>query len=704
MGILRVDKLSGLEKEREQNPNLVANGDFSEASIAGWTAYNAVISYDSSAGGRIKVDDSAGAGGWSNAAYVINTEPGASYRFEVNATAADSDTNYIGYYQGTYDTAGTTPTVYSSEVTATPSIRFFDLVATGSTVTILLIANNNGVVYFDNVSFRKTDGNPIGGSVHFDGTGDYLDLTLPTFGNSDFTFELWFWADTFNAWNTIFEYGNHTSSSDGIIVSLKGSGVFARNGSTDISNATITAPYQIPQGAWNHLALTREGTTARLHINGVFVGSATWSKVFTETNLRIASARYLSGESYTDYISNFRVLKGTALYNESNFTPPVHALEVIKDTIILCCNNPDSATAIEYAEIGVSRTITAAGNAVASTFSPGLTRDFTDGTEFKGVTTFDTQGYFVPPSGTTEQRGFGRGIITGQGNAIHYIHIHTQGTSQDFGDLSYAPNGYVTCASSSTRGLTAGGYSPDTNHIDVITITTTGDGKEFGDIGHSTIYGMGGCGSNTRGLFGGGFKSPSSNNGAELQINYVTIASLGNSADFGDLIQGVRYPASLSSPTRGIWAGGRTNTPAPAANKNVIQYVTIASTGTAVDFGDLTYSGSGGVYSVRGFSSATRGVIGGGVVTPAYVNSIDYITMTSTGNSQEFGDIPGAISHPAPMSSRQRGIFAGGYAPSATNTMTFVTISTTGNAKDFGDLYSTLTAPSGMSDSHGGIS
>ena len=52
-------------------------------------------------------------------------------------------------------------------------------------------------------------------------------------------------------------------------------------------------------------------------------------------------------------------------------------------------------------------------DAAASTFSPGLTRDFTFGTEFRGVTTFDTQGYFVPPSGTTEQRGRGRGLFGG---------------------------------------------------------------------------------------------------------------------------------------------------------------------------------------------------------------------------------------------------------------------------------------------------
>jgi len=702
MGILRTDKISGLEKEKGQNPNLVANGDFSEASTAGWKGYNAVVSYDSGGGGRIKVDDSAGAGGWSNAAYVVETEPGASYRFEVNATAADSDTHYIGYYQGTYDTAGTTPTVYSSEITATPSLRSFDLVATGSTVTILLIANNNGVVYFDNVSFRKTDGNPIGGSVHFDGTGDYLDLTLPAFGNSDLTFELWFWADTFAAWNTLFEYGNHTSSSNGIIVSLKGSGVFARNGSTDISNATITTPYQIPQGAWNHLALTREGTTARLHINGVFVGSATWSKVFTETNLRIGGPRYLSGEFYTDYISNFRVLKGTALYNESNFTPPVHALEVIKDTIILCCNNPDSATAIEYEEIGVSRTITAAGNAVASTFSPSLTRDFTSGTEFNGVTTFDTQGFFVVPSGTTEQRdkSGGRGIIAGTDNGIQYITISSFGNSQDFGDLTYSAPYAAGCASH-TRGLIAGGYNAPTgnNTINAITISTTGNAINFGDIPQTVVYGMGGCSSSTRGLFAGGFKAPSPNAEAGLQqINYVTIASLGDAQDFGDLTNGVRYPAGTSSPTRAIFAGGRDT---PSGNKNIISYVTIASTGNATDFGDLTVA----LYSMGGTGSATRGLFTGGY-NPAGSpqDTMDYLTIASTGNAQDFGNLSLARGGVAASSNPTRATFAGGSNPSAQNVIDYVEIQSTGDAKNFGDLYSTRYAAAGFSNSHGGLS
>ena len=566
-----------------------------------------------------------------------------------------------------------------------------------------------GILRTDKISGLETP-TPVTGSVVFDGTGDYLDLTLPAFGNSDFTFELWFWADTFNAWNTIFEYGNHTASSDGIIVSLKGSGVFARNGSTDISNATITVPYQIPQGAWNHLALTREGTTARLHINGVFVGSATWSKVFTETNLRIASARYLSGESYTDYISNFRVLKGTALYNESNFTPPVHALEVIKDTIILCCNNPNSAGAE-----ATGKTITVNGNAAASTFSPGLTRDFTFGTEFRGVTTFDTQGYFVPPSGTTEQRGAGNAIFAGgyigpaATNVIEYMNLNSSGSQRDFGDLkggAYAPS--VT--SSSTRALIAGGYiSPAViTNIDYVTLSSSGmNALDFGDL---TIQrrDFSGCSNNTRSIFGGGTTTGSTS--ITTSMEYMTSASLGSVASFGDLLSTGRGNASCSSPTRGIFFGGYQAFTTPVSTyTNAINYITIATTGTTTDFGDLVIDNNGKKGGHAAFSNSTRGVVGGGAAyfSPAYTvyNTIEYITIATTGNAQDFGDLIQGRNYLSGTSNSVRGFFTQGTLSPDVNTCEFVTISSTGNAQDFGDFVNvSYTYNNAGSDSHGGIS
>ena len=118
-----------------------------------------------------------------------------------------------------------------------------------------------------------------------------------------------------------------------------------------------------------------------------------------------------NGSEWTGYISNFRIVKGHVLY-DGTFTPPKHALEPIPGTVLLACNNPDSVTASESALIGKGLTLTASGNPTFVTENPGLSRDFTYGTEFRGVTTFDTQAYFVPPSGTTEQRGRGRGVFS----------------------------------------------------------------------------------------------------------------------------------------------------------------------------------------------------------------------------------------------------------------------------------------------------
>jgi hypothetical protein len=59
--------------------------------------------------------------------------------------------------------------------------------------------------------------------------------------------------------------------------------------------------------------------------------------------------------------------------------------------------------------------------------------------------------------------------------------------------------------------------------------------------------------------------------------------------------------------------------------------VTIASTGNATDFGDLI-SAFGGC---AGCSSATRGLVGGGGPS----NVIQYVTIASTGNATDFGDL-----------------------------------------------------------------
>ena len=700
MGILRTDKISGLEREKGQTPNLVSNGDFSDSSIAGWTGYNAVVSHDSGAGGRIKVDDSAAAGGWSNAAYVINTEPGASYRFEVRASATDSDTQYVGYYQGTYDTAGTAPTVYSSEITTTPSVHYFDLIATGSTVTIMLIANGAGVVYFDNVSFRKTDGNSIGGSVHFDGTGDYITSSALHIADS-WTMEFWYNTSVNNASQRPMNFSNNLNGANYVYIELGSSGNIKARVSGAAAFGSVDAP---PTNQWHHTALSYDGSTAYFALNGKLIASTAVSYSNHSIQVRFgADESNAAVNLYKGYISNARIVSGKALYT-TDYTVPIHTFEVADGTNLLCFNNTDSAAASEHGLIGVSPpTLTITGNAAASTVSPGLTRDFTSGTEFQGVTTFDTQGYFVPPSGTTEQRGRGRGVWAGgyQGsvdsdstNIIEYINISSMGNSIDFGDRTTRGHGLASF-SSSTRGVFLGGRiyatSPHIafNIIDFIQFSTTANALDFGDITSGATYIISGASNSTRGIL---------NRGSNR--DFITIASKGNTQTFGTTsFNNGNTNTGFASPTRGFCAGGAT----PSAI-NIIDYVTIQSTGNALDFGDLTFTGH-----CMGTSNTTRGVIFTGGFPSVSSSDICYITMASTGNAQDFGDTAQTMaSHSAGSgcASATRAVRAGGYvSPGAdTNAIDYVTIASTGNASDFGDLTYDRHSLSGCSDSHGGLS
>ena len=104
-------------------------------------------------------------------------------------------------------------------------------------------------------------------------------------------------------------------------------------------------------------------------------------------------------------------------------------------------------------------------------------------------------------------------------------------------------------------------------------------------------------------------------------------------------------------------------------------------------------------------ASTTRGIIGGGYPTPANTNIIDFITIASTGDATDFGDLTGLYSVGSATSNNTRGVFCGGYtAPSRHNLMEFVTISTTGNAQDFGDMTYARRDFGACSDSHGGLS
>ena len=79
-------------------------------------------------------------------------------------------------------------------------------------------------------------------------------------------------------------------------------------------------------------------------------------------------------------------------------------------------------------------------------------------------------------------------------------------------------------------------------------------------------------------------------------------------------------------------------------------------------------------------------------------NVIDYITIATTGNATDFGDTTGNTERNACCSNGERGVSGGGnYGSSKINLIQYVTIATTGNATDFGDLTQTRSGPGSCS-------
>ena len=101
-------------------------------------------------------------------------------------------------------------------------------------------------------------------------------------------------------------------------------------------------------------------------------------------------------------------------------------------------------------------------------------------------------------------------------------------------------------------------------------------------------------------------------------------------------------------------------------------------------------------------SNSTRGVFGGGLGA-SRTNTIEFVTIATTGDATNFGDLTSARTDLAGASSPTRAVFVSGDTPTLVNTIDFVEILTTGDAVDFGDQTTKRDRPSGCSNGHGGL-
>jgi hypothetical protein len=304
-----------------------------------------------------------------------------------------------------------------------------------------------------------------------------------------------------------------------------------------------------------------------------------------------------------------------------------------------------------------------------------------------GITTFSGTGCVSMPGGTSTQRP----EVAKKGQ-IRYINGDVKKGLEYYNGTDWITVGVANgdiVEGATPIGVFGGGFLEplSRNTIDYITITSLGNATDFGDLSR-TQHGLSACSSSTRGVFGGGYWTNT--------LDYITINSTGNATDFGDLTGTSRgMVSSCSSSTRGVFGGGA-SPGSPYILTNTIDFITIATTGNATTFGQLTQAR----YGLAACSSSTRGVFGGGGQ-----NTIDFITIATTGNATDFGDLTTEKTFIAACSSSTRGVFGGGYdnTPTQVNTIDYITIATTGNALTFGQLTQARTYVSACSSSTRGV-
>tara|TARA_R100001443_G_scaffold25756_2_gene38775 strand:- start:782 stop:2638 length:1857 start_codon:yes stop_codon:yes gene_type:complete len=355
-----------------------------------------------------------------------------------------------------------------------------------------------------------------------------------------------------------------------------------------------------------------------------------------------------------------------------------------------------------------------------------------------------------------------RGISSeGQGSPgtknLNVFTIASQGNAAQFGDVTQNDAIWSCGGGNNTRYFSAGAY-PASNIICVKSIANDADCVDFGDLSASK-WGVSQNSNPTRICFSGG-QEP----GKSTDIEFITIATAGNSTDFGDLTRAIGDTSAACNSIRGVVQGS--DSPSTAG----LDVFTLATTGNATDFGDTTRAfdqcfgasnGHGGIpqtdqfpqrASVNYMPGSGRAIICGGPPSPkietfnistlgntvtfgslilnaenwgggcgnatrmleadggadsGYTTQISAIEMASFGNASDFGDSTSARANQGSLANSTRGVWGGGYdpdgSPAYSNVIDYVTISTFGNATDFGDLTTNGSGAGGTANSTRGI-
>ena len=265
-----------------------------------------------------------------------------------------------------------------------------------SSATVDFSANNNVITNVGTVV--QTTATPFvstgtamvaSGSLQFNGTSQYLTVANDTafdFGTGDFTVEAWVYLTSLNPGTYVPIFANAYLFYVGSVGQ-----VLVYDGTANVVSGTSN---DVPANAWVHLAYARSGTTLRVFSNGVLKASATVSgTIASGTPNRIFNSSINTAIYGQGYVSNLRIIKGTAVYTSGPFAIPEAPLTAISGTSLLTAQS--TSTIVDAS--GNNRTITNVGTAVGATSNP-----FGSGSAF-----FTTGQYLTLPNNSVFSIGSG---------------------------------------------------------------------------------------------------------------------------------------------------------------------------------------------------------------------------------------------------------------------------------------------------------
>jgi hypothetical protein len=348
--------------------------------------------------------------------FTVNNFSDASSALQIGRTNTLTDDAYaymtdVRVIKGTavYTSAFTPPSspltaIANTSLLTCQNSTFIDNSTNNFTITA---AGNSQPTQQNPFGFTSTTTNgytvsTIGGSGYFDGTGDYLTVPSSTafyLATGDFTIEAWIYKRTSGKQIIVGQTQNNGSPYAGWVLYVDNSSLLVFEGTNGalIGSPTVT----VPLNAWTHIAIVKSGSTVTIYQNGVSVNSG-GGPAITNFNTVLAIGNYsfyTAGADWNGYISDLRIVKGTAIYS-SNFVPPAAPILSVQNTSLL--TNMTSAGIYDASMI---TTMESGGDAKLSTAV----------SKFGGSSMyFDGTGDYMVASGTTATgtSAFGSGDFT----------------------------------------------------------------------------------------------------------------------------------------------------------------------------------------------------------------------------------------------------------------------------------------------------